>query len=231
MDSSTSIEAMSEQAGAPSHRPAPPPPRKKPSGGGQRFDLTTCATLMSCFDFGHRGYVDREDWRKGTYMLQLAEMGEDDELWAMLLRKYGGHIEHGIALDRLADFVPLDPRVNLMMKAMVASVSAVTDRFDRAQERAKNQSASAANKVILMWRKKIMEPVYIAWRDLYRSKKVCATATAAAATTAAATAWCWCWCCYNAVCWWCCCKLLQLLPLMLLLPLWFLPFLWCCWCC
>ena len=56
-------------------------------------------------------------------MMQLAEMGEDDTLWAQLLKKYGGDIDDAIALDRLADYVPLDPRVSLMMKAMVAQDS------------------------------------------------------------------------------------------------------------
>lgn len=139
--------------------------------GGHRTDLTTCATLMSCFDFGHRGFVDREDWRRGTHMMQLAEMGEDDHLWTQLLKKYGGDIDDAIALDRLADFVPLDPRVNLMMKAMVASVSAVTEKLDRAQSRAKNQASSAANKAILLWRRRILEPVWQAWRDMFRQKK------------------------------------------------------------
>jgi hypothetical protein len=154
------------------HRPAPPAPARKVSmAGGQRTDLTTCATLMSCFDFGHRGFVDRDDWRRGTHMMQLAEMGEDDALWSQLLKKYGGDIDDAIALDRLADYVPLDPRVSLMMKAMVASVSSVTERFDRAQARAKNQASSAANKAVLMWRKRILEPVWLAWRDHFRQKK------------------------------------------------------------
>ena len=32
----------------------------------QRYDLTTCATLLSCFDFAYRGVIDRDDWRRGT---------------------------------------------------------------------------------------------------------------------------------------------------------------------
>ena len=51
------------------------------------YDLTTCATFLSCFDFGQRGFVDQDDWRRGTRMLLLGTMGEDEDLWARLLQK------------------------------------------------------------------------------------------------------------------------------------------------
>ena len=56
--------------------------------GQQRHDLTTCATLLSCFDFEHRGGVGREDWQRGCRMMNLGDMGDDDELWETLLQKF-----------------------------------------------------------------------------------------------------------------------------------------------
>ena len=84
--------------------------------------------MMSCFDFDYRGFVDGEDWRRGAKMMQMAGMGDDDALWEKLLSKYGDVGDDGdgvVYMDRLADFVPLDPRLALMMKAMVASVAGV----------------------------------------------------------------------------------------------------------
>ena len=99
-------------------------------------------------------------------MLMLAAMGEDDALWTRLLSKYGGDVDGAIALERLSDFVPMDPRVNLMMKAMVASVASVSERLERAQTRAQSQASSRANRIILNMRRQIIEPVLRAWAEL-----------------------------------------------------------------
>ena len=72
-------------------------------------------------------------------MLLLGEMGDDERLWLKLVQRYGDENEGTIRLERLADFVPMDPRVNLMMKAMVASVAGVTDKLERVQKRATDQ--------------------------------------------------------------------------------------------
>jgi hypothetical protein len=89
------------------------------------YDLSTCATLISCFDFNHRGFVDRDDWRRGTKMLSLVEMGEDEALWTKLVSKYGSNGSVNVA--RLAEVVPMDPRQLLMMKAMMSSIAGFSD--------------------------------------------------------------------------------------------------------
>ena len=137
---------------------------------GGNYDLTTCATLASCFDFQHRGVIDRDDWVRGTKMLLLSEMGEDDTLWAKLVQRYGSQADNAILMSRLADFVPMDPRVNLMMQAMVQSVAGVSDRLERQQKKLSDQGATRANRVILMMRRKIIEPVLHAWRDLVKNR-------------------------------------------------------------
>ena len=154
-------------AGAPAaqHRPPPPPPKRV------IYDLTTCATLISTFDFQHRGYVDREDWQRGCRMMLLSDMGNDDQLWATLLQKFGMRGEEdAVDLRRIEDLTPMDPRMNLMMKAMVASVAGVSERLERAQKRAQDQSASRANRVILTMRRQIMQPVLTAWAALVRER-------------------------------------------------------------
>ena len=134
------------------------------------YDLTTCATLLSCFDFSHRGLVDQDDWKRGTKMLLLGDMGEDEGLWLRLLKKYGGDVAGHIDVRILADFVPMDPRMNLMMKAMVASVAGVTDKLERTTKRAADQSASRANRIILNMRRTILEPVLVAWHGLVKQR-------------------------------------------------------------
>ena len=107
-------------------------------------------------------------------MMQMAGMGDDDALWEKLLSKYGDVGDDGdgvVYMDRLADFVPLDPRLALMMKAMVASVAGVTDKLEKAQKRAESQSQTRANRVILNMRRAIMEPVYSAWATLVQKRQ------------------------------------------------------------
>ena len=117
------------------------------------------------------GFVDREDWRRGAKMMLLADMGEDDALWAKLLQKYGSAGDGVVYLDRLADYVPLDPRLALMMKAMVASVAGVTEKLERAQRRHESQSQTRANRVILNMRRAILAPVYAAWAELVQKRQ------------------------------------------------------------
>ena len=115
-------------------------------------------------------------------MLLLAEMGEDDALWSKAVQAFGGGggvPEECVELARLQDVVPMDPRVSLMMRAMVASVGHVTDKLERSQKRAADQSASRANRVILAWRRRIIEPCLRGWVDLVRSRKACGRRAAA----------------------------------------------------
>ena len=85
-------------------------------------------------------------------------------------RGHGGDVEGAVDVVRLADFVPMDPRLNLMMRAMVASVAGVTEKLERAQQRAQDQGASRANRVILTMRRAILEPVLFAWAELVRNR-------------------------------------------------------------
>jgi hypothetical protein len=149
----------------------PKDPPQRPKKPGVKYDLTTCACLLSCFDFQQRGFVDRDDWKRGTEMMQLSEMGEDEGLWAKVLATYGGEIEGCVAIARLQDVVPMDPRISLMMRAMVASVATVEERLARQARRTADQGASRANRIILNMRRKIIEPVYHAWVELVSSKK------------------------------------------------------------
>ena len=54
-------EAAATAEAAPVHRKPPPPPEARQTA----YDYTTCATLISCFDFAHRGFVERAEWRRG----------------------------------------------------------------------------------------------------------------------------------------------------------------------
>ena len=111
-------------------------------------------------------------------LLSLSEMGEDDALWERLVSKFGERDaeeagEEGggrIRIDRISDLVPMDPRLNLMMKAMVSSVAGVSERLERAQARAATQGERKAQRVILMMRKKIIQPVFAAWAELVQTR-------------------------------------------------------------
>ena len=103
-------------------------------------------------------------------------MGEDEALWERLVAKFGGERDASgsgvglIRIDRIADLVPMDPRLNLMMKAMVSSVAGVSERLERAQARAATQGERKAQRVILRMRKQIMLPVFGAWAELVRTR-------------------------------------------------------------
>ena len=65
----------------------------------------------------------------------------------------------------------MDPRVSMMMRAMVASVSHVSEKLERSQRRAAEQGHTRANRIILNMRRRIVEPVLLAWAELVRSKQ------------------------------------------------------------
>ena len=45
------------------------------------YDISLCVSLLSLYDFDGDGLISQEDWRRGTRSMNLAVMGDDDDLW------------------------------------------------------------------------------------------------------------------------------------------------------
>ena len=71
--------------------PHEPPARTSKSD----FKLNVALSLLGCFDFDSSGVVNRSDWKRGTDLLCLPDIGKDDDLWSLILRTYGAYTEAG----------------------------------------------------------------------------------------------------------------------------------------
>ena len=109
----------------------------------QEYDLSLCVSLLSLFDFRGDKRVTRQDWIRGTRALTLHAMGEDDELWKVLLAKFDTAKMGAVDLNRIEDLVPIDPRISLLMKAMFNSVTTLSDGMLRAQGKMETGEVSA----------------------------------------------------------------------------------------
>ena len=131
------------------------------------YDIPFCLSLLSLFDFGQSGHVaaasnahpphllttrlgccaqvSREDWRKGTKTLHLATLGEDDKLWELLLEQYDPFKSGVIDLAQLQDLLSMDPRMSLLLNAMLQTITALNSTVEAA-ERKKQKEAEARKK-------------------------------------------------------------------------------------
>jgi hypothetical protein len=125
----------------------------------KNYDISMCLSLLVMFDFQQQGYVTRDDWRKGTAMMMLEDMGEDDLLWETLLKKYDPGRTGDVPMAVIQDLVPVDPRMLVMFRSMVVAVSGLSDKLIATQRKLEAQSNLKTQRAILNIRRKILEPV------------------------------------------------------------------------
>lgn len=145
--------------------PAPPKPRQQTS------ELTVCISLASLMDFDKTGYLTQENWQKGMTTLMLEELGMDPKIWSRLVDMHGGR-DAGkglVNVQKLCDVVPIDPRVAVLLSAIVKGLVGMRDFVSRTLHKEERDTDSKKTRIILNMRRKITEPVMRAWRDYVRS--------------------------------------------------------------
>eukprot|EP00966_Prymnesium_polylepis_P225702 5220867-Prymnesium_polylepis.1 len=132
-------------------------------------DLSLCVGLVSMFDFDEKGSVTRDDWKRGMKGLNMEELGEDGGLWRRMLEMHAGKGDGYIELERVRDVVPIDPRVSVLLTAIVHGLVGVREFAESATRKMQKEVASKSHGAIIRMRRKIMEPVLRAWRDYVKS--------------------------------------------------------------
>ena len=162
---------------------APQPSYMNPVRGGadaagptkkqQTSDLTVCISLASLFDFEKTGYVSQENWAKGMTTLMLEDWGNDPKMWQRLLEIHGSRDTkiQGLDVQRLTDVVPIDPRVAVLLNAIVNGLVGMRDFVGRSLRKETREADLKKNRALLNIRRKIMEPVLHAWRGFVLQNK------------------------------------------------------------
>lgn len=132
------------------------------------YDIASIVSLLALFDFSRTGTVSREEWQKGTKILMLAEMGEDDKLWDLLLRLYDTDGTGEIDLSQLQDLVSVDPRMSLLLNAMVSTISSLNEKTQDMERKATMELESKKKRVLLNVRRRFLLPVLSAWAEYTR---------------------------------------------------------------
>ena len=115
--------------------------------------------MLSLFDFSRSGFITRDDWRRGAKTLNLGAMGEDEQLWTVLLQQYDPNKTGVIEMTQLEDLVAIDPRMQMLLNAMVTTISGLSQTVDK-QERQKQRDAERQKqRVLLNVRRRALEPV------------------------------------------------------------------------
>lgn len=151
--------------GAPTDAASAPPKRQQTS------ELTVCISLASLFDFEQSGKISQENWQKGMATLMLEELGTDPKIWSRLVDMHGGRDGGSTHLNvqRLKDVVPIDPRVSVLLNAIVKGLVGMRDFVKRSLRKEEKEVDLRRSRAVLNIRRKICEPVLHAWRDLMRS--------------------------------------------------------------
>ena len=139
----------------------------------QLSELTLCFSLCSLFDFDKTGMVTREDWQRGMTTLMLDELGNDAKIWTRMTDMHGKR-DGGKAMvdvNRLADIVPIDPRVGVLLNAIVKGLVGMREFVERSLRKETKDAELKMNRALLNIRRRIVEPVLKAWRNLVRGHR------------------------------------------------------------
>ena len=144
------------------------PPRKQHTS-----DLSLCMSLCSLFDFNKDGLITQEDWQAGMSTLMMGDLANDPRMWNKLVEMHGkrdgGHTM--VEQERLADVVPIDPRVAVLLNAIVKGLVGLKDFVERSARKEKKAVELNSNRAILNVRKRILLPVITAWKEWVASNK------------------------------------------------------------
>ena len=99
-----------------------PSPTDATSEGKQTkdgVDMSVCMSLLTLFDFEKPGRVTKEDWVTGMRVLQLHALAENDAVWKKIVDVHGNKGTGTVELYRIKDLVPIDPRISVLLHAVV----------------------------------------------------------------------------------------------------------------
>ena len=145
-----------------------------PSKRQQTSQLTVCISLASLFDFEKTGFVTQSNWQKGMATLMLEELGMDEKIWSHLTGIHGSKdmaSKGQLAVQSLTDVVPIDPRVSVLLQAIVKGLVGLDDFVKRTLRKEVKDTDIKRNRAILNVRRRIMQPCLQAWRNLLRENK------------------------------------------------------------
>ena len=146
----------------------------KPTKRQQTSQLTVCVSLASLFDFEKTGFISKTNWEKGMSTLMMEELGTDAKIWSHLTDIHGSKdmaTKGQLDVQKLSDVVPIDPRVAVLLNAIVKGLVGLNDFVRRTMRKEVKDSDLKRNRAILNVRRKIMEPCMRAWRELLKENK------------------------------------------------------------
>ena len=147
---------------------SPAPPKKQ-----QMTDLTLCFSLCSLFDFDKSGMVTQEDWIRGMQCLMLDDLGNDPKMWAKMTEMHG--VRDGgkamVDVNRLADIVPIDPRVAVLLNAVVKGLVGMRDFVERSFRKETKEAEVKQSRALINIRRRILHPVLHAWKTYVTQNK------------------------------------------------------------
>ena len=88
-------------------------------------ELQLAISLLSMFDFQHRGSITQGDWLRGIDALGAVELQDE---WSKMAQLYDPESTGLIELARVKFVVPLDPMVGALIGAVVRSMGDVKFR-------------------------------------------------------------------------------------------------------
>ena len=135
------------------------------------YDISFCVSLISLFDFAGAGVVTRDDWRRGTRSLKMAAMGEDDTLWDVLLNQFDPERSGVIRLEMVQDLVAIDPRMGMLLNAMVQTITSLHTEVEAAGKKAAHDVEVKRRRVIMNVTRRTIEPVLHAWAEETRTSR------------------------------------------------------------
>jgi len=128
-------------------------------------------SLLSLFDFSGSGHISRDNWRRGTKSLHLGSMGDDDQLWGILLQAYDPDSTGVVHLSELQGLVSIDPRMHLLLNAMVSTMSALTQQVERQEKKIAHDAEMAQSRALIRVRRRVLEPVVRAWAEAVQRER------------------------------------------------------------
>jgi hypothetical protein len=136
----------------------------------QMSELTVCISLASLFDFQKSGFISQENWQKGMATLMMDELGTDPKIWEKLVGMHGSRDagKGRLDLQRLTDVVPIDPRVSVLLNAIVKGLVGMRDFIHRSMRKETKEVELKTHRAIINIRRRITYPVLVAWRDYTR---------------------------------------------------------------
>ena len=132
-----------------------------------------CISLASLFDFEKTGFISKTNWEKGMSTLMMEELGTDAKIWSHLTDIHGSKdmaTKGQLDVQKLSDVVPIDPRVAVLLNAIVKGLVSLSDFVKRSLHKEGREIDSKRTRTIINIRKRITEPVFKAWRDFVSAR-------------------------------------------------------------